>query len=808
MKGLSAYIVIFIFTCFYHLQAQVFEPFGTGLNRTCLAVAQADGKQMYALTTTSDSLFQLGFWDGSTWTFLKPLATNEKAGTSTAGEHKLCGMVWYNGKVYLATSYKANGDNFWQNRVFQFYNEIWTNTTNSLLENATLIYKLLIYNGSLVAIVKNTKDTPANIFYFDNNEWVARGNYLTPDVSRDDIEDAFSYNGRIYMSGVFTKIGSADKRYLAEWDGNSWSFVNFPPFVQQSYLFGAYGNNMVLYGQPASGSDYIKVYDKTAWQTLSTGLSNISINKLSSFAYSGDMLWACGDFKSNVTSRRASLMYYLPSSGWVVADTGVFKPLLHLAQYGSKSILYGDFTSFYKQPLNHIAELSAFTAMLRGSVYDDADKNCMRGTSEVKKAGTGLLLNPGNHYFVTNSKGEFSIPVLEGKYTLKAVAPKNWEVKCSDISVNVTINNTIYDIELPLSAIANITDGKISFYDFGGWKVDVNKPNAYRVCASNVGTTAIAKGKLIVFIPREAENLVFTPTPDYVDTSRAEWLLSNLAPGAEVCVDIVAGIRAGVAPDIKLSFRSSLQIDGAADNDANDNIDDLNVTTAFQTASNGKASSKTGNITNADEPLHYRILFQNTGTGLIQNLKIVDTLDDDIYLSAKGIYESTSHPSTLDYKYILTPKGNYQYILTWNFENLNLKDSLSDNLKSRGFSDIKVYTDNRYMKKDAVVCNRALLYFENKEPVVTNTVCNNLITTGIYTPVFKSVGIYPNPAAQQLQVNVNTNDIFTIVDLQGKTVLLGLLADGSNLVDVSNLKNGIYVLVTGKQGAARFVVNR
>lgn len=64
----------------------------------------------------------------------------------------------------------------------------------------------------------------------------------------------------------------------------------------------------------------IKTDDRNGWENLSGGLENIGISSINSFAWNNDMLWAVINKNNNTTS---SLMYYLPSSGWIVADEAI-----------------------------------------------------------------------------------------------------------------------------------------------------------------------------------------------------------------------------------------------------------------------------------------------------------------------------------------------------------------------------------------------------------------------------------------------------------------------------------------------------
>jgi hypothetical protein len=807
MKRLNTYIILFFLGLSQGLFAQVLEPFSNGLAKPTIATTQGNENEFFALTSSANGYLQVAHWNLENWSYSSEASMLPKLGISTQGELKVNSFTYYNNSLYLVLANLPKDESQWIYTTIKYNNNQWTNISNSRIQNATEILKILVFDGNLVAIVKNTKDTPSNIFYLENNDWVAKGNYLTPDVNKDQIIDAITYYDKIYLTGVFTKIGSSDKRYIAEWNGTQWSFVSFPPFINQAYTFGKYKDDLVLYGAPTSGTEFIRIYDRAGWQNMSNGLDKININSINSFAWNNDMLWACGSFVLKSNQASSSLMYYLPSSGWVLADELLSNNSLRLGQFKDKSVLFGDYKTYYNQDLNHISELSAFTAMIRGSVYHDLNNNCAKETTEINRSSITVLLNPGNHYFVTNSKGEFNIPVLKGDYSIKPIAPKNWESNCAAKQLNVTQNNTLFDIDLPIKTIANVSDATVDIYDFTGWKAGKNEANVYRVCARNVGTTIISKGKLIVYLASELENYSFNPIPVFLNTVKAEWNLKDVLVDGAFCVEIKAYLKAIVDLNTNVLFKTEIELEGTPDADISDNVNELTQKTVDFTGSNAKASDKIGIFNGSNEPLHYRILFQNVGSSKIQKLKIVDTLDQDIFLSAKGIYENSSHPSTLTHNYILLPNGNYQYILNWNFTSLTLADSLSDFDKSKGFIDLKIYTDMKYMKQDAEICNKAYLYFENNEPLPTNKVCNTITNVGI-KEFNSNFSIYPNPVSSKLHITSKSKTNYIIYSLVGIEMLKGEIESTENTVDIEHLVPGIYIIKLNGIGSQRFVISK
>ena len=70
------------------------------------------------------------------------------------------------------------------------------------------------------------------------------------------------------------------------------------------------------------------------------------------------------------------------------------------------------------------------------------------------------------------------------------------------------------------------------------------------------------------------------------------------------------------------------------------------------------------------------------------------------------------------------------------------------------------------------------------------------ISTSIEENINLDVLVYPNPAVNVLNVTLNSNELFdlTITDLNGKNILTERVSNMSNMVDISNLSSGMYLL--------------
>jgi hypothetical protein len=168
-----------------------------------------------------------------------------------------------------------------------------------------------------------------------------------------------------------------------------------------------------------------------------------------------------------------------------------------------------------------------------------------------------------------------------------------------------------------------------------------------------------------------------------------------------------------------------------------------------------------------DTRLHYHINFQNTGTASAINVVVQDQLSQYLDLNT-FVKEFSSHTCT--YKIINND-------LTFQFYNINLPDSNSNEPLSHGYVDFSI-KPKQGLPDGTVISNEAAIYFDFNAPVITNTVVNTLqsvITSVNSNDQYNSISAYPVPV----------NDVLHLVSnspMSGKVLVKVFSADGK-LID-------------------------
>lgn len=197
-----------------------------------------------------------------------------------------------------------------------------------------------------------------------------------------------------------------------------------------------------------------------------------------------------------------------------------------------------------------------------------------------------------------------------------------------------------------------------------------------------------------------------------------------------------------------------------------------------------------------NQEIEYLIRFQNVGTDTAENVVIRDTLstDLDIFSVRSGV---SSHP------YHFRMYG--ARILEWTFSSIQLPDSSSGEAASHGFIkfNVKQQPDLPY---GTIINNRAGIYFDFEEPVITNTYFHTVsppqtmpIAT-IVRNVSESVYLYviPNPFSQTATIEIegleNYNNLsFEMYNLFGQTFRASQLPDDSRFeIERGDLPGGVY----------------
>jgi fimbrial isopeptide formation D2 family protein len=192
----------------------------------------------------------------------------------------------------------------------------------------------------------------------------------------------------------------------------------------------------------------------------------------------------------------------------------------------------------------------------------------------------------------------------------------------------------------------------------------------------------------------------------------------------------------------------------------------------------------------------YTVHFQNTGTALAMNIRLVDTLNTNLDLETFQVI-NYSHYNTV------SVNGN---VLTFRFPNIQLPDSTSNFAGSQGFVQYRI-KPKANLPLGTKIKNTANIYFDYNPAIVTNTTTNEFTATAsIYeNKINTTLSVYPNPSngkyyatitgeTKESKLNIEVYNLLGEVVYKATTPN-SLPSGGLGwAIDLSHQPNGIYII--------------
>jgi len=429
-------------------------------------------------------------------------------------------------------------------------------------------------------------------------------------------------------------------------------------------------------------------------------------------------------------------------------------------------------------------------SIVRGTLYFDENENCIQDPGEGPVTGMHLNIQPGNYTVISDSNGDYSISLPPGPYTIEEVySGTNWEPNCSAQQTVIVegINNEFTGFDFPNKALCGDPDLQV---EISSTPHRVGFQNLIAVTYRNTGGMTATDVKLLVKFDEDTQPLEASVPWDVENGVNRIWEIGDVPMGASSTIYIIdsVAVTTPIGKDIVLKA----EIDGK-EKDCNKDNDKVTDTQPAVGAvdPNDILVNPAGYIAN-DQELIYKIRFQNVGNAEVSTVRIENRLPSnlDINTLKLGIASHT-------YRFEVGEDNR----LTWIFENINMPDSLTNEPESHGFVIYKVLPKKDLLTGTSIE-NKASIFFDNTNPLVTNTVVNIIgypfgssVETGL-------LNIVPNPMSDFTIININTvegtnvpiQSVF-VYDLIGRE-LYSKVSSGLNdfQMDREKLEAGYYLI--------------
>jgi len=438
---------------------------------------------------------------------------------------------------------------------------------------------------------------------------------------------------------------------------------------------------------------------------------------------------------------------------------------------------------------------------VNGILYMDANSDCQYNTGEALLAGIPVTLKQNNTVIATsytdnNGEYNFSVPIAN---TYDIVPSPN--IFNYGFSVVCPVAGQYTNVIVPANA-KDFGLSCLSGFDLqtslSGWMFRPGFDGHIYPLAYNT-YCAQTSGQLELILDPLTHYVTANPLPTSVNGDTLRWNFNNLSnssngwywygfnPQVTVNTDLAAQIGDTVC------FQTTVTPTTGDINTANNIFNQCYAVSNSWDPNMKEVSPRgfgpTGDLLPGIHTMNYTIHFQNTGSDTAYNIFVLDTLSANLDLSTFQII-SSSHQMEAD----ILPFN----VVKFSFNNIMLVDSSTNEPLSKGRVSYTIRT-KAGIPTGSQIKNTANIYFDYNPAVVTNTTLN---TIGIHTGIKESVSenyisIYPNPATDRIEININTNLIFekayvTIYNLQGQKIMQQLFVREKSDINVSKLAKGIY----------------
>ncbi len=444
------------------------------------------------------------------------------------------------------------------------------------------------------------------------------------------------------------------------------------------------------------------------------------------------------------------------------------------------------------------------SSIVSGRVFFDADDNCERAESEHGFPKRILRISPGPLYAWTDEDGYFSIRLQPDRYEISLTPFDGWRQICPDNKAGRQIailevgeDHRDYDFAMrPEDWYEELQVG------LSGERAIPGETVRYCIQYRNSGTLPF-RGR-IVFRHDPLLHIESMSVAASAETATSlVWDIVDLPAFAKATIKLQ--LRLDRQAPAGMALCSSVEVDGSREPDliARAERDEFCHLVLNSYDPNDISVRPEGDISVEDKELSYTIRFQNTGTAPARRVVVIDTLP-------KHLDVSSLIPGNVSHDYQLS--GNGYNILRWTFDNINLPDSNANEAASHGFIKFHIRW-NEDMPVGTKLPNKAAIYFDYNDPVITNEVVNTLVgeATSVASEAEAGIRLYPNPADEHLRIEsaAALKGPVKLRDLTGRLVMsiepqhsnharlaLSTLAAGQYYLHLSTATGNVVKMVT------------
>ncbi len=444
-------------------------------------------------------------------------------------------------------------------------------------------------------------------------------------------------------------------------------------------------------------------------------------------------------------------------------------------------------------------ELIDSCGAITGTVFADVNTNCSLDGGDTTLPNAYILLYQNNVYYTADwadSSGLYAFNVLPGNYTIELGNYANlggYSMTCSSTFTRAVtlLPATMVTEDFGLVCTANAGDAAADLQ--GGPFRPSTAAHLYpylysNSCIPTSGTATLILDPQTTYSWASNTSLPVTVTGNtlswpYSVSTGLSWytyfglFVVNVSPSAQI--------------GDTLCFMFYITPSGGDANSANDtfyfcrpvtNSYDPNIKEASPAGPGGN-----GHVAPNTE-MTYTIHFQNTGNDVAYNIAITDTIDPNLDMSTLQILGSS---------HTMVPDVTGSNILRFNFYNINLPDSTSNEPMSHGWVTYRI-DPYQWLPDGTQIDNTAYIYFDFNEAIITNTT-NTIVDWALSineVEIRNGFTAAPVPANDYVNVSFDRNFTGTVTlrDISGREVKQVKMNGTKESIYVGDLAGGVYTI--------------
>ena len=440
-----------------------------------------------------------------------------------------------------------------------------------------------------------------------------------------------------------------------------------------------------------------------------------------------------------------------------------------------------------------IGTIPAPCGSISGTVYHDADQNCVLNGFDLAQPYRVITIDPVGAFAISDGNGNYQQSLNYGNYDLsQSPVPMETQICPAVTPQPLTIDAANTDVVTDFANLSTVPHDLVVSL----WSTSARPGFPTEVWVWVHNNSAFPSGTVDMDLSFDA--LLANPVP-----ASGQWSIGVLPPYGSLLrifeADVPANINLlGTVLTYTTTVGNATAEVSVSNNTASQ---DRTITGSYdpndKQGATSTALSPSQYFLAQDEWIDYTVRFQNTGTATAETVTIRDVIDDDLFIPSLEI---------LGASHAFTPSFGQGRELIFTFDNIDLPDSTTDLLGSQGFISYRIKPNSDIVVGD-VLENTAGIYFDANPPIITNTVTHVVdFSTGMQGQEQEQVQVLPNPVSDVLNViQTEATSAIEVFAIDGRCIKVPSTrrSDGFQL-DVRELPAGLYYVRTAA-GTARFV---